>query len=307
MNTSNLADEKNMKKNKMNLKKVIIPVAGKGTRFLPATKEIPKEMIPLVNRPMIDYAVEEALLAGFEEVILITSADKTSIENYFDRNLALEYFLEKNKKLKELEMVRHIGEKVKVVSVRQKEALGLGHAIAAASNLIGRDEYFAISLADDLIFSEGENVFLQMKKVFYEYPCEGVIGVMNIPLEHVSKYGVIAGKEVAPKIFHTHSMVEKPLPSEAPSTLATPGRYILPFELVECLKNLKPGAGGEYQLTDALAQLMLKLPIYAHEFEGKRFDTGNILGFLQATVFTGLKDPQYGKEFKNFLKEVLDL
>lgn len=275
----------------MKIRKAIIPVAGKGTRFLPATKQIPKEMLPIINRPMIDFAVEEAIKSGIEQIIFVTASGKETIENYFDRNFELESFLEKKGQSAALELVRNIGSKVDIYTVRQKEQLGLGHAVACARPLIQKDEAFAIILADDLVLN-AKPVTAQLIEVAEKFPGSSVIGVMEIPREEAFKYGIVGGKFVdqAERILRMETMVEKPNPAAAPSNLATPGRYILTSSIFEYLERIAQDAGGEYQLTDAIRLYLKDQPTYAYRFDGVRYDTGSIPGYLRATIDFALAD-----------------
>ena len=277
----------------MKIKKAVIPVAGKGTRFLPATKHIPKEMLPIINKPMIHYAVEEAVLSGIEQIIFITSSGKEAIENYFDRNFELEAFLEKNGKVKELELIKNIGQMIEITTVRQKEQLGLGHAISSVSHLIGEDENFAIILADDLVLNDTP-VTKQLMKVSEQNGLRPVIGVMEVNKEDTHKYGIVDGQflDNDNKTLIMNKMIEKPSADVAPTNLATPGRYILNGRIFECLKEIPRGVGGEYQLTDAINLLCEKEKVLAHIFEGDRYDTGNIKGYLDATVEFALRDEE---------------
>lgn len=287
----------------MKIETAVIPVAGKGTRFLPATKEIPKEMIPLVDRPMIDYAVEEAVLSGIKQVIFVTSTGKTSIENYFDRNLELEEFLARAGKTHELERIKDIGTKIEVVTVRQKEQLGLGHAINCARTLVGKQN-FAVILGDDLVLSQTP-VTAQLVAAANKHQAGSVIGVMNVKREETSRYGIVAGAEIPDdsKTLIMSDMVEKPKPADAPTTLATPGRYILSSGIWECLAEIPRGVGGEYQLTDAIKMLAKKERVLAHIFEGDRFDTGNVEGYLNATIEFALRNPKTAQYMKELLRE----
>tara|TARA_R110000868_G_scaffold100129_7_gene275480 strand:- start:5152 stop:6021 length:870 start_codon:yes stop_codon:yes gene_type:complete len=265
----------------MKIKKAVIPVAGKGTRFLPATKQIPKEMIPILDRPMIHYCVEEAVLSGIEEIVFVTSSGKEAIENYFDRNMELEYFLEKNGKIDLLEKISKIGQMIEVVTVRQKEQLGLGHAVLCAKSVVGSDD-FAVILGDDIVINE-----IPVTKQLiacHEKHGGSVIGVMQVPKEETYRYGIVKGTSVEERTLKMESMVEKPKPEEAPTNLATPGRYILKNEIFSALERIERGAGGEYQLTDAINMLCGESQVYAHEFHGKRYDTGSLEGYLRATV-----------------------
>ncbi len=287
----------------MKIETAVIPVAGKGTRFLPATKEIPKEMIPLVNRPMIDYAVEEAVLSGIKQVIFVTSSGKTAIENYFDRNLELEEFLARNGKTQELNLIKDIGTKIEVVTVRQKEQLGLGHAINCARPLVGSDN-FAVILGDDLVLSK-KPVTAQLAAACERHGAHSAIGVMNVAREETYRYGIVAGNPIASdeKTIVMTDMVEKPKPELAPTTLATPGRYILSKGIWDCLAEIPRGVGGEYQLTDAIKLLAAKEKVLAHTFEGDRFDTGNIEGYLGATVEFALRNPATAEMMKKIILE----
>lgn len=285
----------------MKIKKAVIPVAGKGTRFLPATKEIPKEMIPIINKPMIHYAVEEAVLSGIEEVIFVTASGKESIENYFDRNLELEAFLEKNSKESERKLVENIGTMINVITVRQKEQLGLGHAILCAQSLIG-DEPFAVILGDDLVLGDNP-VTKQLIEAAQRLGTQNVIGVMDVPRADTKKYGIVDGEFVngEKKSLRMKTMVEKPAPDVAPTTLATPGRYILSPQIFDCLKKIKRGVGGEYQLTDAINMLARETDVYAHIFEGERHDTGSVESYLEATIEFAM----HNKEYRAVMLEIL--
>jgi len=286
------------------IKKAVIPVAGKGTRFLPATKHIPKEMLPIINKPMIHYAVEEAVLSGIEQIIFITSSGKESIENYFDRNFELEAFLEKNGKVKELELIQNIGKMIEITTVRQKEQLGLGHAISSVGHLIGEDESFAVILADDLVL-DNTPITKQLMKVSERNDMKPVIGVMEVNKAETHKYGIVDGQflENDKTTLVMNKMVEKPAPEVAPTNLATPGRYILNGRIFECLKEIPRGVGGEYQLTDAINLLSEKEKVFAHIFEGDRFDTGNVQGYLDATVEFALRDEATRDVMMNIIRD----
>ena len=281
----------------MSLKKALIPVAGRGTRFLPATKEVPKEMLPLLNRPMIEYVVDEAIQSGIEQIIFVTSTGKESLENYFDRNWDLEVFLEKNNKIEELELVRKIGTKVEIISVRQKEQLGLGHAVLCGKEIIG-NEPFAVLLGDDMVFGEKPVT----KQIYSTYKEHGgsVIGVMEIDPNDSDKYGIVDGDEISTGVIKMKGMVEKPEPSKAPSRYATPGRYIFMPSIFDYLEKIPKGAGGEYQLTDAINMMCQNESVFAHCFEGRRIDTGKLSGYLEATMYLASRDPELKKVIEEF-------
>jgi UTP--glucose-1-phosphate uridylyltransferase len=288
----------------MKIKKAIIPIAGKGTRFLPATKEIAKEIIPIINVPMIHYIVEEACGAGIEQVIFVTASGKFAVEDYFDRNQELEAFLERNNKHKELELIRKIGSMVDVTSVRQKEQLGLGHAVLCAKNMIG-NEPFAVLLGDDIVVNHTPAI-KQLMDVSLAHSGATVIGVMEVPKNETNKYGIVKGEVVNEKTLRMTGMVEKPKPEDAPTNLATPGRYILTPEIFEILEKIPRGAGNEYQLTDAINVLCQKRDVYAYRFEGDRYDTGNVHGYLDATIDFALRDPEVKEKFLLSLKQRLN-
>lgn len=287
----------------MKIKKAIIPIAGKGTRFLPATKQIAKEIIPIINVPMIHYIVQEAVEAGIQQIIFVTSSGKFSVEDYFDRNQELEAFLERNNKTKELELIRKIGSMVDVTAVRQKEQLGLGHAVLMAKNMVER-EPFAVLLGDDIVVN-GVPAIKQLIDVSLENDGASVIGVMEVPKEETSKYGIVKGTFINDLTLRMDGMVEKPKPEDAPTNLATPGRYVLTPEIFDILEKIPRGAGNEYQLTDAINVLCQRKTVLAHKFHGERFDTGNIHGYLDATVDFALKDPAIRDKFVESLKHRL--
>lgn len=289
----------------MKIRKAIIPIAGKGTRFLPATKEIAKEIIPIINVPMIHYIVQEAVEAGIEQIIFVTSSGKFSIEDYFDRNQELEAFLEKNKKYKELELIKEIGSMVSVTSVRQKEQLGLGHAVLMAKEMVGT-EPFAVLLGDDIVINHNRPAIRQLMDVSVENNGAAVIGVMEVPLGDTPKYGIVKGDFVNESTLRMSGMVEKPKPQDAPTNLATPGRYILTPEIFAILETIPRGAGNEYQLTDAINILCQQRIVFAHKFQGERFDTGNIHGYLDATIDFALKNPETKDQFVNSIRNRLN-
>ncbi|MBP9680140.1 MAG: UTP--glucose-1-phosphate uridylyltransferase GalU [Bacteriovorax sp.] len=287
----------------MKIRRAVIPVAGKGTRFLPATKQVPKEMIPIINLPMIHYVVEEAILSGIEQVIFITSSGKNAIEDYFDRNFDLEDFLIKSGKIKELEMVQEIGKMVEVTSIRQKEQLGLGHAVLCAKDIVG-NEPFAVILGDEIV--RGPNpVTKQLISISQKYNNSNVIGVMEVDPSETYKYGIVKGNflDETKKTMRMTNMVEKPRPEDAPTNLATPGRYIFRPEIFDALKVIPKGVGGEYQLTDAINLLARESEVYAHVFEGQRFDTGNIEGYLNATIEFALMGKDSEAMMRKLIKE----
>lgn len=284
----------------MKIKKAIIPIAGKGTRFLPATKEIAKEIIPIINVPMIHYIVQEAVEAGIEQIIFVTASGKFSVEDYFDRNQELEAYLEKNNKTKELELIKKIGSMVDVTAVRQKEQLGLGHAVLMAKNMV-EGEPFAVLLGDDIVINP-EPAIKQLMDVSVKNDGATVIGVMEVPKEDTAKYGIVKGEVLDDRTLKMTGMVEKPKPEDAPTNLATPGRYILTPEIFEILEKIPRGAGNEYQLTDAINILCQRQKVLAYKFQGERFDTGNVNGYLDATIDFALKDLEIRDKFLESLK-----
>ena len=284
------------------VRKAVFPAAGLGTRFLPATKAQPKEMLPLVDKPIIQYGVEEALAAGCNQIIMITGRGKSAIEDHFDVSYELEKMLEEKGKRDLLKIVRQISDMIHVAYVRQKEALGLGHAILTARELVG-NEPFAALLADDVIDAKVP-CLKQLMDVFNERQCS-VIATQVVEGPTISAYGVLKAKEVAGsggKLYEVLDLVEKPKLTDAPSNLAVIGRYILTPTVFETLSNIKPGAGGELQLTDGLRALLKREKMYAYVYEGRRHDTGDKLGFLKATVEFALKRDDLGREFREYLK-----
>jgi UTP--glucose-1-phosphate uridylyltransferase len=271
------------------VRKAVIPAAGLGTRFLPATKAIPKEMIPIVDKPMIQFIVEEAVEAGIEEVIFITARHKEAIEDHFDFNYELEHTLESRGKTDLAKVSRDIGELCRVTSIRQKNPMGLGHAVACAEAAIG-DEPFAILLGDDLIDSKVPCT-RQLIDI-YEKQERSVVGVMNVDRDQTSKYGIVDGKQHSEGLWSVSGLIEKPRPDEAPTTLAIPGRYLLTPKIFDCLRRTPPGRGGEVQLTDALELLAKEEGLFAYEFEGDRYDTGDRLGYIDATLTFALRRPE---------------
>ena len=285
----------------MKVCKAVFPAAGLGTRFLPATKAQPKEMLPLVDKPIIQYGVEEALAAGCNQIIMVTGRGKTAIEDHFDHSFELERILEEKGKKELLKVVRQISDMIHVAYVRQKEALGLGHAVLTARELIG-DEPFAVLLADDVIDAQ-EPVLKQMMRVFEEKQCS-VIATQIVEGPAISAYGVIDAKAADGngRLYQVHNMVEKPALKDAPSNLAIIGRYILTPAVFDVLTRTQFGAGGELQLTDALKLLLTQEKMYAYVYEGKRHDTGDKLGFLKATIEFALKRDDLGGPMREYLK-----
>ena len=286
------------------VRKAVFPAAGLGTRFLPATKAMPKEMLPLVDKPIIQYGVEEAVASGCDQIIIITGRGKQAIEDHFDVSYELEKMLEERGKTDLLQIVRQISDLIHIAYVRQKEALGLGHAVLTARELVG-DEPFAVLLADDVIDAEVP-CLKQMMEVFNKMQCS-VLATQVVEGPGISAYGVLEAKPVPGsngKLYEVMSLVEKPRPEEAPSNLAVIGRYILTPTVFETLSDIKAGAGGELQLTDGLKQLLKKEKIYGHVFEGKRHDTGDKLGFLKATVEFALKRADLGGPLRQYLKSL---
>jgi len=281
------------------IRKAIFPAAGLGTRFLPATKASPKEMLPLVDKPMIQYVVEEAVASGVEHIIMITGRGKRAIEDHFDKHVELEFYLEAKGKTEILRRIEEISNLADFVYVRQKEPLGLGHAVLCARDLIG-DEPFAVLLGDDII-DAADPVLGQMIRI-YERHHYSVLALQEVPQDQIHLYGVIQGEEVESGTFRIRRMVEKPPREKAPSNLAIIGRYILTPRVFDFLVKQEVGVGGEIQLTNALQRLAEVEPVYGCLFEGKRYDGGSKLGFLKATVELGLKNPELGPSFKDYLK-----
>jgi UTP--glucose-1-phosphate uridylyltransferase len=283
------------------IKKAVFPAAGMGTRFLPATKASPKEMLPLVDKPLIQYAVEEAAASGIEEVVLVTGRAKRAIEDHFDVAYELEEELKAKGKHKVLSEVQRIAEMVAFCYIRQKKALGLGHAVLTAKRIVGH-EPFAVLLGDDIIDAKVP-VLRQMMNVFRRYPAT-ILAIQKVPRSQTHQYGIIHGKRIEDGVYLVKDLVEKPSPADAPSTLAIIGRYILTPEIFPALERTRPGKGGEIQLTDGLRNLMQKQPIYAYEFSGTRYDAGDKLGFLKATVEFGLKNKEFGRLFRDYLRKL---
>jgi len=285
----------------MKVKKAVIPAAGFGTRFLPATKVVPKELLPIVDKPTIQYIMEEVAAAGIEQVILITGREKGSIEDHFDTSTELENHLKKKGKEDLLRMVREISEMVTLVSVRQKEPLGLGHAILCAKRTVG-EEPFAVLLGDDLIDAKIPCI-KQMIDVYQEMD-GAVIAIQKVPRSETHLYGIIKGKRVKDRVYRIEEMVEKPKQGRAPSNLAIIGRYILPPQIFGILEKVSPDVKGEIQLTDGLRELSQRFPVFGYEFIGDRYDAGDKLGYLQANISFGLKHPELGPKLKHYLKNM---
>jgi UTP--glucose-1-phosphate uridylyltransferase len=281
--------------------KAVFPVAGLGTRFLPATKANPKEMLPIVDKPLIQYAAEEAIAAGVKQLIFVTSSSKRAIEDHFDKNYEMEAELEKRDKQELLSVVRGIlPEGVTCVYVRQPEALGLGHAVLCAKEIVG-DFPFAVILADDLIDDDDSGCLSQMVTEFDQYNCS-ILGVERVSADQTDKYGIVETVETSAATNKIKAIVEKPSPEEAPSNLGVVGRYILTPKIFELLEKTEKGAGGEIQLTDGISALLEYESVMAYPFSGRRYDCGNKLGYLQATVEYALKHPELKKDFLAYLR-----
>jgi UTP--glucose-1-phosphate uridylyltransferase len=286
----------------MKLKKAVIPVAGLGTRFLPATKTVPKELLPIVDIPSIQYVVQEAVDAGIEEIIFVTGRGKDGIEDHFDDAPELEQVLSDRGQTEMVKMLRGIAEMTEVVSVRQKKPLGLGHAVLCARDLVG-NEPFAVMLADDLIDSNIPCIH-QLLEIFNQTE-ESVVALMEVPQSEVQQYGVIKGTVIKERLYQVEATVEKPAAEEAPSRMAIIGRYVLRPEIFTILQNLPPGRGGEIQLTDGLAQLVRERQVFGCEFLGDRYDIGDKFGFVRATVAYALKRPDLKDKLLQYLKTTL--
>ncbi|MFI5199948.1 MAG: UTP--glucose-1-phosphate uridylyltransferase GalU [Candidatus Limnocylindrales bacterium] len=290
----------------MRVRKAVLPAAGWGTRFLPATKAQPKEMLPLVDKPVIQYAVEEAVAAGIEQVIIVTSSQKRAIEDHFDVSYELEHLLEERGDVEMLRRIRHISDLAQVAYVRQKEQLGLGHAVLMAKELVGH-EPFAVILSDDVVV--GERPCIGQLIHAYNETHSSVVAVMEVPHEDTRRYGVIdsepAGNELDHgRLYRVKGLVEKPDPDDAPSDLAIVGRYVLTPKIFDKLEQTQRGAGGEIQLTDAIEALMQEQEVYAYAFEGTRYDAGTTMGWLKASVELALQRPDLSAEFRDYLRSV---
>ena len=286
----------------MKLKKAVIPAAGLGTRFLPATKAQPKEMLPLLDKPSIQYVVEEAVRAGLTQILIVTGRGKRSIEDHFDRSLELEHFLEERGKYDELKQVREISDMAEIHYIRQKDPMGLGHAVSVAEAFVG-GEPFAVLLGDD-IMTDGHPLLPEMLDVYERYG-RSLLAVTEVALEEVRLYGVISPEFLEDRLARVLSIVEKPSPEEAPSNLAAIGRYVLTPEIFDSLRETAPGKGGEIQLTDAINLLAQEQAVYAWIFEGGRFDVGNKLDYLKATIEIAIDREDLGEEFRAFLVDVV--
>ncbi|WP_404406001.1 UTP--glucose-1-phosphate uridylyltransferase GalU [Jeotgalibacillus malaysiensis] len=287
----------------MKVRKAIIPAAGLGTRFLPATKAMPKEMLPIVDKPTIQYIVEEAIEAGIEDIIIVTGKGKRAIEDHFDHSFELEQNLYQKGKFELLDAVQHSSRMVDIHYIRQKEPKGLGHAIWCARKFIG-DEPFAVLLGDDIVQAE-KPCLKQLIEQFNRYR-SSIIGVQPVKAEDVSRYGIVDGEQMNERLYQVRELVEKPSREEAPSNLAILGRYILTPGIMKLLENQTPGAGDEIQLTDAIASLNEHEAVYAYHFDGKRYDVGEKMGFIQTTIEFALQRPELKDQLTEYLKEVLD-
>ena len=283
------------------VRKAVFPVAGMGTRFLPATKASPKEMLPIVDKPLIQYAVEEAVAAGITDMVFVTGRSKRAIEDHFDKAYELESELAARGKKEMLEFVRSmIPKSINCIYIRQPEALGLGHAVLCAKPVVG-DEPFAVLLADDLLDGDPMPVMKQMTDTYDYYRCS-VLGVQDVPRAETRSYGIVEARRVADRLEQISAIVEKPKPEEAPSTLAVVGRYILTPRIFHHLENVRPGSGGEIQLTDGIASLLAEEQVLAYRYAGTRYDCGSKLGYLQASVTFGRRHPEVGADFDAYLK-----
>ena len=282
------------------IRKAIIPAAGLGTRFLPATKAQPKEMLPIVDKPTLQYIIEEAIASGIEEILIITGRNKKSIEDHFDKSIELELELEKHNKLEMLEMVRKISNMTNLFFVRQKEPKGLGHAILCGKSFVG-DEPFAVLLGDDVVYNDDKPCLKQLIEC-YEDKQASILGVQTVPENNVDKYGIVDGIKITDRVSKVKGLVEKPSRDIAPSNMAILVRYIITPKIFEILKTTEPGKGGEIQLTDALLKLMEIEDMYAYNFEGRRYDVGDKLGYLQATVEYAIRRPELRDDFISYLE-----
>jgi UTP--glucose-1-phosphate uridylyltransferase len=284
------------------IRKAVFPVAGLGTRFLPATKASPKEMLPIVDKPLIQYAVEEAAAAGITEMIFVTGRGKRTIEDHFDKAYELESELASHGKVKLLKEIQNLlPDNLHYSYVRQSEALGLGHAVLCARPLVG-NEPFAVVLADDLI--DAEVPVLKQMIDLYKQHSSSVVGVQNVPLEQTQQYGIVRPQSMGVRIHRVADIVEKPQPENAPSTLGVVGRYVFTPQIFDFLEHVQPGTGGEIQLTDAIAAMLAEHPVLAYEFKGQRYDCGSKIGYLEAVTVYALKHPALSEQFGNFLRQL---
>lgn len=281
------------------IKKAVIPAAGLGTRFLPVTKAQPKEMLPIVDKPTIQYIIEEAVASGIEEILIITGRNKKCIEDHFDKSVELELELEKSGKKEMLKLVKEISGMVDIYYIRQKEPRGLGHAISCAKTFVG-NEPFAVLLGDDLVYNNEKPCLKQLMDCYNEYGTS-ILGVQTVDGKDVDKYGIIKGIHIEGRVHKVRGLIEKPAVEEAPSNIAILGRYIITPQIFGILEETKPGRGGEIQLTDALSKLINEEAIYAYEFDGTRYDVGDKLGFLKATVEYALRREDLRDEFIEYL------
>jgi len=286
----------------MKIRKAVIPAAGLGTRFLPATKALPKEMLPIVDKPTIQYIIEEAINSGIEDILIITGKYKRAIEDHFDYSVELELFLKEKGKLELLHEVEHISQMIDLHYVRQKNPQGLGHAIYCARTFVG-DEPFAVLLGDDIVFNVQKPCLQQMMEVYSEYQ-GSILGVQAVATQNVSKYGIVEGKQLTDKIYSVNGLVEKPAPEKAPSNIAILGRYIISPNIFPILECTAPSKDGEIQLTDALNELAQRENVYAYNFEGIRYDVGNKQGHLEATVEEALRREDLRGEFLAYLTHI---
>jgi len=286
----------------MKVRKAIIPAAGLGTRFLPATKAQPKEMLPIVDKPTIQFIVEEAIMAGIESIIIVTGRNKRSIEDHFDKSLELEMELQKSGKDELLSLVEDISNLVDIHYIRQKEPKGLGHAIYCAKAFVG-NEPFAVLLGDDIVKSK-QPCIGQLMDRYNEYKTS-ILGVQEVDWNEVDRYGIVDCNKIEDRVFKVKNLIEKPDKSKSPSNIAILGRYVLTPKIFDCIEKIEPGAGGEIQLTDALRELAREQAIYAYDFNGKRYDVGDKLGYLQATVEFALQRDDIREGFMNYLKTIV--
>ena len=287
---------------KMKIRKAVIPAAGWGTRFLPITKSVPKEILPLVDKPIIQYAVEECAACGIELIIIITSQGKAAIEDYFDKSVGLEHILEQRGKEDLLAKISHLSNLPSICFVHQKELLGLGHAVLSAKDVVGKEPFLVI-LPDDL-FEQRELVLKKMLNIFEQYH-GSVVALKKVEPDKISRYGVVKPKRISKDVYQIMDFIEKPEPSQAPPNLAIMGRYVLMPEIFEELQSTSFGVGGEIQITDGLKRLLRRQAVFGYEIEGDYYDAGTILGWIKATMALGLKHPEIGPELKDYLNHLV--